>query len=455
MAEPTETGNERAARWGDLYIWGIYLSLIVISIIESYTASSREIASQGIYMPLIKQLIFLVMGAGLVVYISRMDYDSPKFLYSMIPGLALVTVISLVWVMFFGKEINDAQRAIYIAGVSFMPAELAKLSIVTLLAYILAKSQTGNGAGSKGVVMCGVAVAIYSGLLIKNGFSNTALLMGISIIMMLIGGVGLKRIVYIIMVYAVLGGIFMIIKHNNDSKEQALKAKQEQVMRDFEGNPITLPEGLDTIMPTDKNVSNWGRFGTVAARIDRWMNSEDLINQPIGSKNQQEQFSRMAIAHGGITGVGLGNSRECSRLPLAFSDYIFSIIIEETGLIGGCFVLLLYLGLLARAGIIVRRSRRILPALLIMGMASLITLQALIHIAINVGVFPVSGQPLPLISKGGTATLVMSIAFGVMLSVSRTITNYSAEGTKVETSTLPDGLDAENPYQLLPKNTWK
>ncbi len=455
QAEVNESSLTRSQRWGDPYIWGIYLTLIVISIIESYSASSREIAANGIYMPLIKQLVFLLAGAGLVFVVSRTDYDKPVFLYSMIPGLALLTIVSLIWVMFFGREINGAQRAIYIAGMSFMPAELAKLSIVTLLAYILSKNQTGGGASNRGVMMSAVAVGFYAALLIKNGFSNTALLMGISIIMLLIGGVGFKRICYIMVVYALLAGAIMIIKQNNDSKERALKAEQEQVMRDFEGNPIVLPPDFDSVATKEKNVSNWGRFGTVAARVERWLNSEDLIKQSIGSKNQQEIFSRMAIAHGGVTGVGLGNSRECSRLPLAFSDYIYSIIIEETGLLGGCFVLLLYLGLLARAGMIVRRSRRILPALLIMGMAALITLQALIHIAINVGVFPVSGQPLPLISKGGTATLVMSVAFGVMLSVSRTIANYSVTSGKVETSALPDGLDAENPYQLLPKNTWK
>jgi cell division protein FtsW len=197
------------------------------------------------------------------------------------------------------------------------------------------------------------------------------------------------------------------------------------------------------------------RKSTWKNRIQAWSNRDSLVYAPVTSKNQQEMFSRMAQAHGGITGVGIGNSRECSRLPLAFSDYIFSIIVEEMGFIGGVFVIILYLWLLARAAMIARKCTRVLPTLLIIGMASMIAFQALFHIAINVGVFPVSGQPLPLVSMGGTSILVNSIAFGIMLSVSRTIANYNKNNNKVEDSQLPGSLNAENPSQILPKNEWK
>ena len=197
------------------------------------------------------------------------------------------------------------------------------------------------------------------------------------------------------------------------------------------------------------------RSGTWKNRLREWWNSDSLVYRPITPKNQQEMFSRMAQAHGRVVGVGIGKSRECSRLPLAFSDYIFSIIVEETGLIGGIFVLLLYLSLLARAAMIVRRSKRVLPSLLVIGMASFITFQALFHMAINVGVFPVSGQPLPLISKGGTSIGVIRLAFGVMLSVSRTISNYGNKKNKVEESPVIEGLDAVNPTEIPPRNVWK
>ena len=197
------------------------------------------------------------------------------------------------------------------------------------------------------------------------------------------------------------------------------------------------------------------RHGMRKDRIYNWLHRDSLLYDSVNSENSQEMFSIMAQAHGGLTGVGIGNSRECSRLPLAFSDYIFSIIIEEIGLIGGVFVIILYLWLLSRAAMIARRCHRVLPALLIIGMAAMITFQALFHMAINTGVFPVSGEPLPLISKGGTSILVTSIAIGVMLSVSRTISNKSNGKTKDDEHSLPSGLDARNPSEIPVKNEWK
>ena len=168
-----------------------------------------------------------------------------------------------------------------------------------------------------------------------------------------------------------------------------------------------------------------------------------LYEQEITEKNDQEMYSYMAQAHGGIFGVLPGNSRECSRLPLAFSDYVFSIIVEELGLFGGLFLIGLFFTLLMRAGNIARKCNRAYPAFLVMGMAVMVVLQAYFHMAINTGVFPVS---LPLISKGGTSVLVISIAFGVMLSVSRTATQTSAEkDVRKEKEALPESMRAANP----------
>lgn len=140
---------------------------------------------------------------------------------------------------------------------------------------------------------------------------------------------------------------------------------------------------------------------------------------PLTDYNRQVLIAKMSQANGGVLGEGPGNSRESARLPLAFSDYIFSIIVEDVGFVGGVFLLVLYLFLLARAGVIASKCTKAFPALLITGCATLIVSQALIHMAIVVGLAPVSGQPLPFISKGGTSILVMSAAMGMMLSVSK------------------------------------
>ena len=434
--------EEISQKYGDPWIWGIYFTLIVISIIESYTASSREITSQTIFSPVIKQSMMLGLGAVFVLVLYRRDYNKPQFLYIMIPGLALFTLFSLVYVMAFGDVINGARRSMRILGFSLQPSELAKLSIVTLLSYILAKSQKNRDISNGGIIASMFAVSLYGGLMIKSGLTNTLLLMAISLSMMLIGGVKLKKLLFVLVIYGLVGGGYLMLKKHNEHIEETVRA--EMVVQQGDGSDGEVKRDIEDRSELRKN------------RIATWLNHMDsLLYLPVTAANQQEMFSRMAQAHGGLYGCGLGNSRECSRLPLAFSDYIYSIIVEETGLVGGIFVLLLYLWLLARAAMIVRRSTRVMPSLLVIGMASFITFQALFHMAINVGLFPVSGQPLPLISVGGSSTVVMSIAFGVMLSVSRTIANYNNKNNKVDRTVVPEGLDAENPTQILPKHVWK
>ena len=448
-SEKTNRYTEISQKHGDPWIWGIYIMLLIISIVESYSASSREIAAQGIYMPIIKQCIFLGVGALCVVLLQRVDYNKPYFLYAMIPGLAVITVMSLVYVMFFGEVINGARRAMTILpGVTLQPAELAKLSIVTMLSYIFAKSQKSQDISNGGLIAAACVVALYGGLMIRSGLTNTLLLIAISGSMLLIGGAKFKKIGILMVFFGIMFGFFVIIKHNNDKKEETFKDTQKEMQAEVPTTGFIVQENASSGEHDD-------RSGTWKNRLREWWNSDSLVYRPITAKNQQEMFSRMTQANGRLVGVGIGRSRECSRLPLAFSDYIYSIIVEETGFVGGIFVLLLYLSLLGRAAMIVRRSKRVLPSLLVIGMASFITFQALFHMAINVGVFPVSGQPLPLISKGGTSILVISVAFGVMLSVSRTIANYGNKKNKVEDTPIIEGLDAENPTEIPPKNVWK
>lgn len=442
--------NEISRKYGDPWIWGIYITLLIISVVESYSASSREIAAQGIYMPIVKQCVFLGIGALCVVFLQRVDYNKPKFLYAMIPGLAVITVVSLIYVMFFGEVINGAQRAMTIIPglVTLQPAELAKLSIVTMLSYIFAKSQKNRDISNRGMFGAAFVVALYGGLMIRSGLTNTLLLVAISFSMLLIGGAQFKKIGYLMGFFVVMMGLFFIIKQNNDKKQEVFNETQKEMQ-------VAAAPSDGVVISTNEPSKSVGRSATWKKRLLEWWHSDSLVYRDITDKNQQEMFSRMAQANGGIFGRGVGQSRECSRLPLAFSDYIFSIIVEELGMVGGIFVLLLYLSLLGRAAMIVRHSKRVLPSLLVIGMASFITFQALFHMAINVGVFPVSGQPLPLISKGGTSILVISIAFGVMLSVSRTIANGGNKKDKADETPVIEGLDAVNPTEIPPRNVWK
>lgn len=438
MSEKVSRYREISRRYGDPWIWGIYLTLIVFSIVESYSASSRDVAKMGVYEPVIRQVVFLAMGAVAVVGLSRINYNNRMLLLVLIPLLWIFTVLSLIYVMVNGEVINGAQRAFTIPGIGLtvQPAELAKLSAVTALAYIMAKNQQDRDVSVKGLVLSTVVVAVFGALMYQSGLTNTLLLMCISGSMFLIGGARWRKLLIMGIVYVIVAGIFFVWKSAADKRAENMKK----------------------LTATEATTDSPAKVDRTALRNDRmynWHHRDSLIYDSVTSYNSQEMFSIMAQAHGGLTGVGIGNSRECSRLPLAFSDYIYSIIIEEIGLIGGVFVLILYLWLLSRAAMIARRCHRVLPALLIIGMAAMITFQALFHMAINTGVFPVSGQPLPLISKGGTSILVTSVAFGVMLSVSRTISNITNKKNKDEGIALPSGLDAENPTEIPVKNEWK
>ena len=438
--KPVVTDDEKTKR-GDSSIWGIYIALILVSIVECFSASSQEISGSGLamYTPILKQVLMLFGGFSLLFFIQRTDY---KKFTPWIALFALITLVSMVIVLTVGDYINGAKRSFTLPGLGFsvQPAEMAKFSIVTLIAWFTARNQMVKGVTNKGVALCAIMVLVICAFIFMQGLTNTLLLMGISFSMMLIGGVQWKKIGVVVLFYAIAGSIFFYIKSENDNKEEQYHAQMVAINTDA-------GEGTREVIAEKEEKK--GRDATWIVRIKRFLNSDSLVYQEMNSKNSQEMYSRIAQAHGGITGVGPGNSRECSRLPLAFSDYIYSIIIEELGLIGGIVVLILYLFLLARAGMIAKKCSRAFPALLIMGMAVMITLQALFHMGINTGFFPVSGQPLPLISMGGTSIFIMSMAFGVMLSVSRfAVLSNKTKEINAEKNELPAGLQAPNPMKI-------
>ena len=261
--EKTKKYTEISQKYGDPWIWGIYIMLLIISIIESYSASSREISSQGIYMPIIKQCIFLGLGAVCVVLLQRVDYNKPKFLYAMIPGLAIITVFSLVYVMFFGEVINGARRAMtIIPGVTLQPAELAKLSIVTMLSYIFAKSQKNQDISNNGLIAAAFVVALYGGLMIRSGLTNTLLLIAISGSMLLIGGASFKKIGILMLFFGIMFGFFVIIKSSNDKKDEVFKATQHEMQ-------VEMPAGGDPGLSHD-GTSEVARTGTWKSRLREW-----------------------------------------------------------------------------------------------------------------------------------------------------------------------------------------
>ena len=408
----------------DPYIWGIYIMLLLFSIIELYSASASEVVSSNVYAPLIRHGMFLGIGFVLLYLVQRTHYG---YITRFAGLIGVLSWLALAYSTFMGVEINGAQRAFMLGPFTVQPPEIVKLTVIIWLAAILAKSQKRHDVKTSGIVYSAVIVAAFGGLLALNGLTNTLLVMVVSISMFLICGIPLRKICLVIGVYAVLFGIFYLFtKVINRSSEFDKVGQTEEVIST--GGDHTIGS------QTHKN------------RIVRHfigVHPEDELTD----ENRQVVMAKLAQARGGVFGKGIGNSRESVRLPLAFSDYIYSIVIEECGLIGGIFLMVLYLLLLARAGYVAYHLSRALPAFLILGCAILIVFQALVHMAIVTGLFPVSGQPLPLISKGGTSVLVMSVAIGIMLSVSRYATRQK-EGKSVrdnaEALHLGEDLNAIN-----------
>lgn len=421
MAETDKT-EKKPLPGADKYIWAIYIALLVISVIELYSASSREISAGNIFSPLVRHGGMLVVGFGIVALLSRVKY---VYFRTLTQIFVVFAVLLGVYVLFKGDVINGARRSTTILGIALQPAEMLKLAVVLFLALVLSRSQEEDGVTTAGVIKSAIFVLICGGLLFSQGLTNTLLLMGISFAMMLIGRVQFRKFAAVLLIYGLVGGGAYYYK--------AIESKDQKQ------NDSELIEKGQTI----------GRFGTHIARLTSWIgDSVPKYEKPITSENRQVMYSYMAQANGGLLGQLPGNSRETSRLPLAFSDYIYAIVVEDWGLLGGLILLVLYLSLLARAGAIAYRCSRVYPALLVLGMAVLVVLQALFHMAIVTGVFPVSGQPLPLISKGGSSILATSIAFGVMLSVSRYAVKYGdKKAERAEMLELPSDISAGNPMR--------
>lgn len=383
----------------DPYIWGIYITLVVVSIIELYSASSSEVVSSNVYAPLMRHGMFLGIGFVLLYLIQKIHYG---YIARFAPVIGILSWIALAYSSFMGVEINGAQRAFNIGPLTIQPPEIVKLTVIILLAVVLAKNQKRHDVKTTGIVLSAIIVAAFGGLLALNGLTNTLLVMLVSISMFLICGIPLKKIFIVGSVYVALAGLFYV----------GTKALHSTTEFDKVGQ---------TELAEVKSVTSGDHSFGSTTQINRILNHIKGVhpNDTLTDQNRQVIMAKFAQARGGVVGTGLGNSRESVRLPLAFSDYIYSIVIEEGGLVGGIFLMILYLLLLARAGFVAYNLNRALPAFLILGCAILIVSQALVHMAIVTGLFPVSGQPLPFISKGGTSVLVMSMAIGIMLSVSR------------------------------------
>jgi cell division protein FtsW len=362
---------------GDPIIWGLLVVLSILSLLAVYSSTftlAYQYRSGHVGYYLIKHIFFILFGF-VITYIAHLI---PYRYYSRVAHfLWLISIPLLAATLIFGVSINDAQRWINLPGtnISFQTSDLAKLALIMYLARLLSLKQDRIRSYKEGFVPVLVPVLITCALIMPANLSTAVLLFAVSMILMFIGRV---RFTYLSLSVT---GMALIL----------------------------------TLLITIAVKSDWeGRWETWRNRIVHHMEQDS-------EGNYQAEQSKIAIATGGFLGKGPGNSMQRNFLPQPYSDFIFSIIIEEYGLIGGIIVILIYLALLFRAGLIVRKSTRTFAAFLAFGLALMLVMQALLNMAVAVGLLPVTGQPLPMISMGGTSILFTSAAVGIMLSVSHGI----------------------------------
>ena len=315
----------------------------------------------------------------------------------------------LLIVLLTGSATNGASRWIGVMGFQFQPSEFAKGAMILATAQILSAMQTENGADKNALKYILFICIIVIPLILVENFSTAALLSVVIFMMMIIGRIPARQLGKLMGTIA-LFGIFAIsviwITGTDQSENENGNTLTEQVAK------------ADNEKGKSKKVLH--RMDTWKSRINKFLNHKEVAPEDVDlNKDAQVAHANIAIATSNGYGKGPGNSVERDFLSQAFSDFIFAIIIEEMGIEGAIFVALLYIILLFRTGKIASRCENNFPALLAMGLALLLVTQALFNMCVAVGLAPVTGQPLPLVSRGGTSTIINCIYIGVILSISR------------------------------------
>ena len=392
---------------GDKVIWMIFFFLCIISVVEVFSASSGLTYKSGSYMsPLVKHLGILMMGIFCMVITLNIKC---KYFKILTPFMLIISFFTLIWVFIAGQSTNGAQRWVSLIGIQFQPSEIAKGTLVLATAQILSALQTDHGADKNAFKFILIVCAFIVPLIGLENLSTAALLCLVILLMMVIGRVPMRQLgkllgVTLAFILAVFAGVLLLgtdrgnVNSNKKMTEQVEQGKKEEGML----------------------AKVFHRADTWKSRIDKFTSSEEVAPSEVDlDKDAQVAHANIAIASSNVVGKGPGNSVERDFLSQAFSDFIYAIIIEELGVEGAVGVAVLYIMLLFRTGRIASRCENNFPALLAMGLALLLVTQALFNMCVAVGLAPVTGQPLPLVSKGGTSTMINCIYVGVILSVSR------------------------------------
>lgn len=407
---------------GDKVIWMVFFFLCIISIIEVYSASSQLTYKGGNYVaPVLKHISILLMGIFFMVVTLNIKC---KYFIIVLPLMLGLSFVALISVYIVGQMTNGAHRWVTVMGIQFQPSEIAKGTLVLAVSQILSAMQTEKGADKQAFRYILTVCMFFIPLIMLENLSTAALLCIVVFMMMLIGRVPATQLGKLLGITTLfISGVFAMVMFFGTDRQRE--------------NTVSDVDTTQVVAENDKEESVvekvFHRFDTWKARIDDFIYNKPLKAEEVDlDKDGQWAHANIAIASSNITGKGPGNSEECDFLSQAFSDFIYAIIIEETGIFGAVFVAMLYIILLFRTGRIANRCENNFPAFLAMGLALLLVTQALFNMCVAVGLAPVTGQPLPLISKGGTSTIINCVYIGAILSISRSAKRRGQQEEKPE-----------------------
>ncbi|MCM1078609.1 MAG: FtsW/RodA/SpoVE family cell cycle protein [Bacteroidales bacterium] len=398
---------------GDKVIWMIFFILCLVSIVEVFSASSFLTYKGGSYwFPVLKHTFFILLGIGAMLCVLNVPC---KYFKIVTFPLLIVSVVMLLVVLFFGQSTNGASRWMGIAGIQFQPSEIAKGALVLAVAQILSAMQTDKGADRQAFWwVLGTSAFIILPIFFEN-FSTAFLLSAVVFLMMFVARVPLAQLGKLLGV-VILGGVLavssiMALGQTSSEMPQNTAEKVEYAAGSKKGQPDNEAEKKGGLLH---------RFDTWKSRIEKFTSSDDIAPDEYDlDKDAQVAHANIAIVKSQGIGCGPGNSEERDFISQAFSDFIFAIIIEELGLWGAAVIASLYVIIFWRAGHIARNCANTFPAYLSMGIGMLLVIQAMFNMLVAVGLAPVTGQPLPLVSKGGTSTIINCVYIGMLLSISK------------------------------------
>lgn len=395
---------------GDKYIWGIVILLSLVSILVVYSATGSlayKMSKGNTSFYLFKQVAFSMVGFMLIYFLHQVNYT---FFSKVATILFWISIPLLIYTLAFGAKINDGSRWIRlpIINMTFQTSDLAKLSLFMYISKLLSKKQEVIKNFKKGFIPVFWPVLVICGLIMPANLSNALLTGATAMLLMFIGRISIKHLLLVVLVAAIPVSMIIFI-----------------AVYTYDGNQ---KEEVKTHEKMDK-LKSFGRVGTWVKRVQDFKYANDKETP------YQVQQAKIAIANGGIVmGLGPGNSRQRNFLPQAYNDFIYSIIIEEYGLLGGAFIIFIYLIFLFRCIRIFRRCPYAFGAFLALGLSFTLVIQAVANMAVNVNLVPVTGVTLPLVSMGGSSFLFTCCAIGLILSVARNVEQLEGKEPIINTN---------------------